>query len=217
MSIASRLMADLQAGGYQQAIERYAHGTLIDLGCGNAPLTALYAPRVDEYYWADWPNSAHQKFELDYEIDLNGTLPFGPSSFDTVLLSDVLEHIASPDKLLGQISTMLRPGGNLIVGVPFLYHVHEHPHDYHRYTRFKLEWFAKDHGLEVVDIREVGGGLDCLSDLSGKLASTVWGPLARIPYHIWWALRSVPAVRRLNDKAAWKFPLAYVAVYRRPQ
>lgn len=215
--VTSRLMADLQARGYQQAIEKYAHGRLIDLGCGNAPLAALYRPRVDEYYWADWPNSAHQKFELDYEVDLNEDLPFDPSSFDTILLSDVLEHLANPDKLFSQVSRMLRPNGNLIIGVPFLYHIHEHPHDYHRYTRFKLEWFARDHGLEAVDIREVGGGLDTLADLSGKLAGTIWRPLARIPYHIWWTFRAVPAIRRLNDKIAWKFPLAYIAIYRRPE
>jgi SAM-dependent methyltransferase len=214
--VASRLMADLQARGYQEAIERYARGTLIDLGCGNAPLSAVYAPYVDKFYWADWPNSPHQKFDLDYEVDLNGTLPFEPSSFDTVLLSDVLEHIPAPDKLFGQIAGMLRPGGSLIVGVPFLYHIHEYPNDYYRYTRFKLERFGQDHDMEVLEIRELGGALDCLADLSGKLVSIVWEPLARIPYHAWHTFRSVPFIRRLNGKAAWKFPLAYIAIYRRP-
>lgn len=214
--VASRLMTDLQAAGYQRAIECYAQGSLIDLGCGNAPLTALYASRVDGYSWADWPNSPHQKFQLDHEIDLNDTLPFGASSFDTILLSDVLEHVANPERLFAQLATILKPGGHLIVGVPFLYQLHEQPHDYHRYTSHKLRHFGEIHALEVIEVYEVGGGLDCLADLSGKLAAAIWEPLARFPYYLWTSFRHLSSIRRLNQRAAVKFPLAYVAVYRRP-
>jgi SAM-dependent methyltransferase len=43
---------------------------------------------------------------------------FKPSSFDAVRLWHVLEHVADPVGLLGEIRPLLRPGGILIVGVP---------------------------------------------------------------------------------------------------
>lgn len=215
-SLSSRLIMDLQVAAYTAAIARYAKGRLADLGCGNAPLAGAYAPLVDDYVWADWPNSLHQIFQLDEDIDLNGTLPFGERSFDTLLLTDVLEHIAEPDRLLAQLARILKPGGHLIVGVPFLYQIHEDPHDYHRYTKYKLADFAAKHGLEVVSIDEIGGGFDALADISGKLYGKLWKPLAALPYYLWSALREISFIRKLNNKLAQRLPLAYIAVYRRP-
>jgi SAM-dependent methyltransferase len=212
----SRLMSDLQADGYQTAISKYAHGSLVDLGCGNAPLCGMYKPLVTEYTWADWPNSAHQMFDLDLEVDLNGRLPFASARYDTILLSDVMEHIAEPDLLFSELVRIARPGGSIIVGVPFFYWLHEEPHDFHRYTKFKLKHFGEKHGAPAVDIWEAGGAFDVWSDLTSKLVGAVWKPLGALPYYAWKAAKAVGPVRRLNAEGTWRFPLAYVAVFRKP-
>lgn len=212
----SRLMGDLQVDAYEYAIRKYASGRLIDLGCGNAPLAGIYRNLVDAYSWADWANSAHQNFDIDFEVDLNGLLPFDDQSYDTVLLTDVLEHIAEPDQLFSELARILKPGGKLIVGVPFLYYLHEEPHDHFRYTKFALEHFGVKHRIPSVEIVEAGGAFDAWSDITGKLLGGVWRPLARVPYHGWMIARLLPIIRRLNERAAWRFPLAYVAVYARP-
>lgn len=214
--VASRLTADLQIEAYERAIKEHARGRLLDLGCGNAPFAGLYRGLVEEYIWADWGNSPHQLFELDHEIDLNTPpMPFGDAAFDTVLLTDVLEHVVEPDQLLGEIARVLCPGGKLILGVPFLYPIHEQPHDFHRYTQFKLEHFARKHSFEAIEISVVGGGFDVWTDVTGKILGAMWSPLARLPYYTWKLLRSIPPVRRANDSAAWKMPLAYLAVLAR--
>jgi SAM-dependent methyltransferase len=207
-------MGDLQAASYEQAVRSYARGRLLDLGCGNAPLAGLYRDFVDTYVWADWPNSMHQEFEVDLQVDLNRPLPISEAEYDTVLLSDVLEHIEEPDILFGEVARILRPGGVLIVGVPFLYWIHEEPHDHHRYTRYKLAAFGRKYGLEPVEISEVGGGIDTWIDLTGKMIGSVWRPLAAVFYHSWVAVRSFPFLAAMNAKSARRFPLAYVAVYR---
>ncbi|MER8772051.1 class I SAM-dependent methyltransferase [Mesorhizobium sp. M0960] len=212
----SRLMGDLQVAVYESAIQKYARGRLIDLGCGNAPLAGIYRSVVDEYLWADWANSAHQRFDLDFEVNLNNQLPFEDQSFDTILLTDVLEHLAEPDLLFSELARMLKPGGHIIVGVPFFYYLHEEPHDHFRYTKFALAHFGLKHHVPPVEIIEAGGAFDVWSDLTGKLLGGVWKPLARIPYHGWMIAKLLPTIRRLNERAAWRFPLAYVAVYARP-
>ena len=216
VALSSRLVVDLQLQGYEAALTKFARGRLIDLGCGNAPLRGIYADLVDEYVWADWDSQGHILFELDYVVDLNRELPFAEAQFDTIVLSDVLEHIASPERLFAEVARILRPGGHLIVGVPFLYWIHEPPHDHHRYTKYKLAHFGATHGLDVVEIKETGGAFDVWSDLTGKLLGVVWGPLAVVPYLSWLAAKKLRFVRRLNDRASGKFPLAYIAVYKRP-
>jgi SAM-dependent methyltransferase len=216
-NFSSYIVEDLQAAAYEAALLEHARGLLIDLGCGNAPLTGVYGPRVDEYIWADWPASSdRQLFQLDHEVDLNEKLALPSKSYDTVLLSDVLEHIAEPDLLMSELARITKPNGHIIVGVPFMYSVHEKPHDYHRYTRFKLSHFASKHGLIEHRIDEVGGALDVWCDLSAKLAHFAWPPLAALPYAFWNAARRVPILKKMNRVSSWKFPLAYIAVFRKP-
>lgn len=45
-------------------------------------------------------------------------LPFADGSFDSVLMDNVLEHIAEPGPVLAEVRRVLRPSGRLVVGVP---------------------------------------------------------------------------------------------------
>ena len=73
---------------------------------------------------------------MDEFVHLNGPLPFPDGSFDTFISTDVLEHIREPVIAWSEMAWVLRPGGKLIVSVPFPYSLHEEPHDYHRHTRY---------------------------------------------------------------------------------
>lgn len=56
--------------------------------------------------------------------------------FDWVVCSEVLEHVDQPSKVLQEIFRVLRPGGNLLITVPFLFRIHADPNDVGRYTQF---------------------------------------------------------------------------------
>ncbi len=45
-------------------------------------------------------------------------IPFADATFDTVLLSEVIEHLGTPDKALSEIYRVLRPGGRAIIIFP---------------------------------------------------------------------------------------------------
>lgn len=169
VSPSSRLMADRIAAAYESALVRYAGGDLLDLGCGNAPLYGVYKERARKIVCADWPGSIHGTSHVDVQLDLNGNLPFVGESFDTVLLTDVLEHLPNPARAWNEAYRILRPSGCLIVGVPFLYWIHEHPHDYHRYTEFQLRNFCGDHGFSVTELNAYGGPIDVLGDTLTKI------------------------------------------------
>jgi len=153
---------------YAELIQNHAAGLLLDCGCGFVPYYELYKDLVDDNFCVDWENSVHKNPFLDKIADLNEPLPFPDKSFDTVLLTDVLEHIAEPFRLIGEISRILKPQGKLIMGVPFFYWIHEAPYDYYRYTEFLLRKICTDNNLEIVSIYAYGGYPDIILDLINK-------------------------------------------------
>ena len=104
---------------YQKYIPQYAKGKLLDLGCGYVPLYDLYRPYIEDNICADWVNTLHKNEYLDVTCDLNEKLPFDDNSFDTIILSDVIEHIKNPVFLFAECSRILKNGGYLLVNAPF--------------------------------------------------------------------------------------------------
>lgn len=164
----STLIATLVARWYHSALRAHAHGVLLDLGCGAMPYRALYATHTSEVIGTDWPQSIHLQPHADLFCDLNAGLPLRDAVADTALLADVLEHLYQPMSALAEIHRVLRPGGTLLLNAPFMYWVHEAPHDYYRYTPHALRRLAKDVGFEVVSVDAVGGSLCVLGDVLGK-------------------------------------------------
>lgn len=211
VSVTSRIIADLLASHYSTALEAHARGRLLDLGCGNVPLFGVYRKLVEEVYCVDWPTSIHGGEHIDVFANLAEPLPFRDASFDTVLLTDVLEHIPTPENLIGEASRLLRAGGNIIIGVPFLYWLHEIPHDYNRYTRYQLERLLRKAGLNILQLTAIGGSPEVLADILGKTFATrpklamTFVTVAR------WLLNRA-RVRRLSFRTREIFPLAYLVV-----
>jgi SAM-dependent methyltransferase len=176
LSVSSRLFADIIAECYDEALKNFAHGDLLDLGCGYVPLYGVYSKYVESVTCVDWENTFHKNEFLDKVCDLNKPLPLEDKKFDTVILSDVLEHIFYPDKLLGEIHRIMRNNGYLIMNTPFLYNIHEEPYDYYRYTQYAYEQFAKQLGFEICSIIPLGSGLEVLTDMLCKFSMRFRGP-----------------------------------------
>lgn len=154
---------------YVKYIRDYAQGRLLDCGCGLVPYYEVYKDQVDEIICTDWENSLHGNKLVDVYSDLNDKLNFIDLSFDTVLLTDVLEHIYHPAKLLSEIQRVLKPGGKVIIAVPFLYRIHEQPHDYFRYTEYSLVKLCHEAGLKIIKLEAYGEYLDVLFDTINKV------------------------------------------------
>ena len=215
VGLGSRLVANAVAARYDEHLGRFACGRLIDLGCGKVPLYGAYRSLVSDVTCVDWPASPHGGLHIDLEADLGQPLPFGAGSFDTVVLSDVLEHVPQPELLWREMARLLVPGGHAFVNVPFLYGVHEAPHDYYRYTEFALRRFAQQAGFEVRVLVTVGGSLHVLADFLAKHLAhlpLIGAPLALGVQAAVQGLDRCAWGRRLAERSGARFPLGYFMV-----
>jgi SAM-dependent methyltransferase len=215
VSISSRLVANIVAKHYQENALSFFKGDLLDLGCGFSPFYSFYREQISSVTCADWAQSMHQNPQLDVICDLNDKLPFDSETFDSILLSDVLEHIRKPEQLLHEIQRILKNDGVLIMNVPYFYCLHEEPHDYFRYTEFALTSMTSDAGLKVELLQKTGGTLEIMTDLFAKNIRPIpliGKPLCKFSQFLTWQILKVKRILKLNQKTATKFPLGYFLV-----
>lgn len=212
VGIPSRIIADLIAGFYNQKMESFVKGDVLDLGCGKVPLYQAYRPFAKTITCVDWENSLHQNDFLDSYADLNAPMQLASDQYDAIILSDVLEHIKEPKVLFKEMNRVLKTDGILLLNVPFFYSIHEEPHDYHRYTKYALQALASESGFEVIEIEPLGGAPEVLADILGKV-------MFKIPYIGKFCalmiqkitsvfLKTKPGAM-LSKKTQDKFPIAY--------
>lgn len=128
-------------------------GTVVDVGCGVAPYRDLF--RHAHYIGIERAGGSRfgsAKGGADVLYD-GSRLPFADGSVDNVLCNQVLEHVFEPAAFLDELHRVLRPGGRLMLTVPFVWDEHEQPHDYARYSSFGLRHLAGKSGFDVVDAR----------------------------------------------------------------
>lgn len=154
-------------------LREYAHGKLIDLGCGVMPFRNEVLHQVACYHGLDrYPRSP----SIQLVGDMQEMTMIGNSSYDTAVCLEVLEHLPDPFKATDEIFRILRPGGFLIGSVPHLSRLHEEPHDYYRYTAYGLQIMLKRSGFTEIFIHKRGGIFSFLShQISNLLVSASWG------------------------------------------
>lgn len=169
------------------------HGRLLDVGCGCKPYRKLFT-KVEEYLGIelDTPDNRRTK-QADLYYDGN-RFPLTDASCDTLLCNQVLEHVFRQNAFLDEMLRILRPGGILILTIPFLWPEHEQPYDCLRYTSFGLRDRLEQAGLRV--------------ERQEKLTRSGAAICALLADRINTLLRPTPQLIRLLGRAALIAPLS---------
>lgn len=209
--IGNRLIGNIQSKNYSVLIKNHATGILLDLGCGDVSLYEMYKPYVEKIYCTDWPKTLHGSLYHDFQMDLNKNFPIRENIFDTIILTDVLEHTTMPDNVWKEATRILKPGGKIIIGVPFFYLLHEEPYDYFRYSEFRLKLYCKENNLKIINLYPYGGSLEVFFDIIAKHISFS-SFLSRINNLFGKLIINSFIGRKIYKITASKYPLGYCLV-----
>lgn len=156
------------------------NGSLIDVGCGEMPFRSLL-PDAIGYHGIDVELASDFKMSGNSDIrTFDGqNIPFDDNSFDNALCTEVLEHAEDPETLIAEIFRVLKPGGVLLATIPFAARVHYAPHDYHRFTRHRLDQMFTD--FADVSIEERGNDIATIANKLIVLCARLLKPSWRFP------------------------------------
>ncbi len=139
-------------------------GPMLDVGCGTMPYRKLF-PQATPYEGLEI-NQTRQKKNPRVTYFYDGeTIPIADDQFAAILCSEVLEHSFVPERLLSECHRVLRPGGALLLTMPFLWPEHEQPWDSQRFTHDGLRQRLVMAGFRVETMLKLNPGLPALLQL----------------------------------------------------
>lgn len=201
------LFADLQKASVR------ARGRMLDLGCGNKPYEKMFANHVSEHLGCDIVQSNENRVDV---ICPATEIPLESGTFDTILCTQVIEHVADHQGVLSEAFRLLKPEGILIVSAPMYWPLHEEPYDFFRFTRHGLRQLLEKIGFTALEITNNGGKWA----LCGQVLIQTF---VTTRFASWFITRKmiVPFINRVFAALDDRFPNAgnpmnYVVVARKP-
>lgn len=160
----------------EETVNKYKfQGTVLDVGCGDKPYKYLFKYGTD-YKGIDFKSHSSTNcfpyteppdyyFQDDYTKTFK--LSFKDEEFDHVAAFQVLEHHQDPEMMFHEIFRIVKPGGYVLITVPFLGGIHGEPDDYQRFTKYGLKVRAEKYG-KVIDIKKQGSIFSIISTFFGE-------------------------------------------------
>lgn len=135
-------------------------GLILDVGCADCK-PRLFLPAEAIYVGIDHYSTATERYGTRPDVFGDAqSLPIADGVVDHALLLDVLEHLPDPDRCIGELHRVLKPGGSLTMQVPFLYPIHDAPLDFRRWTSHGLQRAAARHGYAISTEMAIGHPLE---------------------------------------------------------
>jgi len=123
-------------------------GKTLDVGCGTKPYEKYF--NSTEYIGLEVENTINKE-EKKVDVFYKGSkIPFSDKEFDSVITSQVLEHVFNPQQFLSEINRVMKTKSKLLITVPFIWDEHEQPFDYGRYSSFGLKDLLEKNGFIII-------------------------------------------------------------------
>jgi SAM-dependent methyltransferase len=133
--------------------KEYLKGRLLDFGCGSRPYRELFD--VQEYIGLDIEESGHLHRNEQIDVYYDGKMiPFNDNHFDSIFSSEVFEHIFNLEQMLDELYRVIKPGGHMLITLPFVWDEHEIPYDFARYTSFGITHLLTRTGFEIIVVEK---------------------------------------------------------------
>lgn len=147
---------------YKSIVEysHYMSGKCMDFGCGTQPYRKLL--HVDQYIGVEI-ETEHKVRGITYYDGHH--LPFEDGEFDSIISSEVFEHISNIEEIVLELNRVLKVGGIMLLTIPFAYPRHCWPFDYKRYTMQGIKHLLSNAGFECIKCRMDSSYWECIAQL----------------------------------------------------
>lgn len=108
-------------------------------------------------------------------------LPFKDCAFDCVKCTELLEHVENPERVVEDITRVLKPSGTLILSMPFNFPIHADPYDFQRFTNYKLKKILEN-DFEVEIMKKQGLYFTVLGHMIKQAITNMKSRFKRILY-----------------------------------
>jgi len=188
--------------GMKHSAPIYAKGKLVDIGCGFKPYKSIFDPYVNSYFGIDYKETADANYGSNTKADLyvDCTETGMPSeSFDTLLSTQVMEHIYDTKKYIFECHRLLKKGGKGIFTIPQTWQCHGEPYDFYRFTKFSIENLFKEYGFKIIELKPLNGAYSTV--IQTKIVSVYFRETSGIFFRLVKAFRFFFIIPVLNYKA----------------
>ena len=148
----------------------FLSGNLLDTACGAMPYRQyiLDHSRVTQYVGLDISTAIEYSGTVKPDVTWDGNvMPFEDNSFTSAIATEVLEHVPDPTAFLRETHRVMKPNGALFFTVPFLWPLHETPHDEYRYTPYAIERLLREAGFVDIRTEPLGGWHASMAQMIG--------------------------------------------------
>lgn len=138
----------------KEQIKKYSHyinGIILDAGSGDGERYKNFL-KFNKYIKLDINKSNYPDIIGSVE-----NIPLGDCNVDSIISTQVLEHIKNPQKAVNEFYRVLKFGGYCLATVPQLNELHEEPNDFFRFTKYGLEEIFNRAGFKIILIDRRGG------------------------------------------------------------
>jgi SAM-dependent methyltransferase len=127
-----------------------------DIGCGSKPYEGLLKPYCREHVGIDHVLSMHDTTRID-QIGSAYSISAIDGEYDAAICTAVLEHLEDPSAAIKECARILKKEGVAIYTTPFIWHIHEAPRDFYRFSKFGLKYLFEKNGFEVLEMNALSG------------------------------------------------------------
>ncbi len=163
----TRIAHDIEIRRY---FKRLSPGIVLDVGAKRSP------------YRKDIPATRFMTMDMDADLkpdvccDIHA-IEWQDGYFDTMIATQVLEHVRDPQRAVDEIRRVLKPNGVCIASVPFIYPYHPDPLDYYRYTPDSLKYLFRD--FSAVEVAHYGSRVQSVWQLINR-GTIITGPFLNL-------------------------------------
>jgi SAM-dependent methyltransferase len=136
----------------QECYQGYYQGVVLDIGGRDRGRFNKPRERVQRWIFAD----SQSAYRPDVVLDAANMTSVADNSIDVVNALELFEHVVQIERSLDECYRVLRPGGTMLMSVPFLSPIHGDPDDWQRWTEHRWRRELGTRGFQLKEVVIMG-------------------------------------------------------------